>query len=153
MPNENSALTVAASVIGMVLGTAGFVMSILTYLRDRARVKVTLQWKMQNLKTGQSQGLVRITNIGRRPVFISSVALELPKGFKRRYLVKLETIGGTKLDEGEKPMGILIPYDGLEQYSKVWRKIRAYAEDSTGRQYHSSLPLKDAETPPWVKTA
>lgn len=135
----------------MLLGTAGFVMSILNYLRDRANVKIKLQWKMQNLQTGQSQGPIRITNAGRRPVFISIIALKLPKGFKHSHLVLTKSISGTKLGEGDEPMGILVPYEGLEQYSKVWRKIRAYAEDSTGKQYYSRLPRKDEETPPWVK--
>jgi hypothetical protein len=144
-------LSTAASILGMLLGTAGFVMSILTYLRDRARVKITLQWKMQNLQTSETKGLVRITNTGRRPVFISVVALTLPNGFEHTHLVLDESIGGKKLGESEKPLGILVPYDGLAQYSKSWRKMRAYAEDSTGKRYYSAFPERDAKTPPWVK--
>jgi len=147
----NNTLSMTASVLGMPLGTAGFAMSILTYLRDRAMVRITLQWKMQNTKTGETKGLVRVTNSGRRPVFISIVALEPPKGFDHTHLVLEQSIGGTKLGEGEKPMGVLFPYDGLEQYTEVWRKIRAYAEDSTGKRYYSSLPRKDAKAPPWVR--
>ena len=144
-------LSVIASLLGMLLGTAGFVMSILTYLRDRPRVKMTLLWNMRNMQTGQSQGLIRITNTGWRPVFISIVALELPKGFEHTHLVLDRSIGGTKLGEGEKPLGVFVPYDGLAQYSRVWRKMRAYAEDSTGKRYHSKFLPKDAEIPPWVK--
>ena len=144
-------LAITPSILGMLLGTAGFVMSILTYLRDRARVKITLQWNMQNTQTGQTKGLVRITNAGRRPVFISIVALELPREFEHTHLVLDQSIGGTKLGESEKPLGVLVPPDGLAQYSKCWRKIRAYAEDSTGKRYYSAFPKKDAKTPPWAK--
>jgi len=147
----NNSLSETASILGMLLGTAGFVMSILNYLRDRARVRITLQWKMQNIQAGQTKGLIRVTNSGRRPVFISIIALELPKGLDHTHLVLDQSIGGTKLGESEKPLGILVPYDGLEQYSNVWRKIRAYAEDSTGKRYYSPPPRKDAKTPPWVR--
>jgi hypothetical protein len=103
------------------------------------------------LQTGETKGLVRITNTGRRPVFISVIALTLSKGFEHTHLVLDESIGGKKLGESEKPLGIFVPYDGLAQYSKAWRKMRAYAEDSTGKRYYSKFPEKDAKTPPWVK--
>jgi hypothetical protein len=147
---EVNTLTLASSILGMVLGTAGFVMGVLNHLRDRAKVKLTLQWKMQSLETGEQRGLVRITNIGRRPVFISMVALELPKGHDHTHLILMKSLDGTKLGEGDRPMGVFVPYEGLAQYSKVWRKMRAYAEDSTGKQYHSKYPAKDTPTPPWV---
>ena len=41
-----SALATTGSILGMVLGTAGFTISVLNYLRDRPQVKVTLQWNM-----------------------------------------------------------------------------------------------------------
>lgn len=143
-------LSTTASIIGMILGTAGFVISVLVYLRDRAKVKVSLQWEMRNLQTGEARGLIRITNIGRRPVFISIVAIALPPGFEHAYLVMQDSIAGKKLDEGEKPLGVFVPYERLAQYSRVWRKMRACAEDSTGKRYHSAYPAKDAKTPPWV---
>jgi hypothetical protein len=143
-------LTVASAILGMVLGTAGFIMGVLNYLRDRAKVKLTLKWKMQSLETGEQRGLVRITNTGRRPVFISIVALELPKGHDHTHLILMKSLDGTKLGEGDKPMGVFVPYEDLAQYSKVLREMRAYAEDSTGKRYHSKYPTKDTPTPPWV---
>ena len=53
------AITIVASILGMILGTAGFVMSVLSYLRDRPRVKVTLQWDMVDVTTREVRGLVR----------------------------------------------------------------------------------------------
>ena len=141
-----------ASILGMIFGTAGLVLGILNYLRDRAKVKVTLRWKMQNLETGETRGLIRVTNVNRRPVFISLVALELPKGFDHTHLVLMKALDGTKLSEGERPLAVWVAYEGLAQYSKVWRKIRAYTEDSTGKKYRSEFPAKDGPTPPWVTT-
>jgi hypothetical protein len=147
----NDGLTATASILGMLLGTAGFVMSILNYLRDRAKVKITLRWNMRIVETGELMGLVRVTNIGRRPVFISVVALEVPKGFEYPYLLLKQSIQGTKLGESEKPLGLPVSYGSLSPYSKVWRKMRAYAEDSTGKRYYSKFPAKGVETPSWVK--
>jgi hypothetical protein len=74
-------LSVTASILGMVFGTAGLVLGVLNYLRDRAKVKVTLRWKMQNVQTGETRGLIRVTNVGRRPVFISLVGSRTAEGF------------------------------------------------------------------------
>lgn len=71
-----SALATTGSILGMVLGTAGVTISVLNYLRDRPQVKVTLQWNMVDPNTGEVRGLVRITNTGRRAVYICIAALE-----------------------------------------------------------------------------
>lgn len=143
-------LSNCAAVLGMVLGTAGFVMSLLNYLRDRPRVRVTLNWNMANTQTREMMGLVKVVNTGRRPVFISIVALELPDGFRHTHLILNDSIPGKKLCEGDAPAGFLVKYDGLEQYSKVWRKIRAYVEDSAGGEYYSEKIDKE-KTPSWVR--
>jgi hypothetical protein len=90
----------AASILGMLLGTAGFVLSVFNYLRDRPCLTVTLQWNMKNLGTGETKGLICVTNTGRRPVFISIVALELPKGFPHTHIILEQSIEGKKLGEG-----------------------------------------------------
>ena len=108
-------------------------------------------WDMANTKTGERKGLVRVYNIGRRPVFISIVALELPKGSPHDFLVIAKSLSGTNVEEGSAPLGPFVPDDGrLEPYKSVWRKIRAYAEDSAGKKYRSAYPAKDAKTPPWA---
>jgi hypothetical protein len=45
-PSSPSAITQVAALLGMVLGTAGLVISLMNYLRDRPRVKVRLKWDM-----------------------------------------------------------------------------------------------------------
>jgi hypothetical protein len=46
IPHYVTILTALAAMVGMVLGTAGFVMSVMNYLRDRPKVKVFLKWDM-----------------------------------------------------------------------------------------------------------
>ena len=70
-----------AAFLGMVLGTAGFSISLMNYLRDKPRILVTLQWDMANTNTEALMGLARVTNVGRRPIFISVCGAQVPKGF------------------------------------------------------------------------
>jgi hypothetical protein len=144
-------LSDVAAIIGMVLGTAGFVTSVLSYFRDRPVVKVTLKWNMQQAGTEKVSGVVRVTNLGRRPVFIGAVALLVPKGFKDSHLLLMESIPGKKLSEGDGPAGYLVNYDGLEKYAEKWRDVRGSAEDSAGRTYVSKK-LPERDIPSWAKT-
>jgi len=137
------------AIIGMVLGTAGFAMSWMSYLRDRPRIRVWLKWDMTDTATGKQIGLIRVTNFGRRPIFTSVVALELPKGFNHSHLVIRNSIQGQKLAEGDAPAVFVVNYENLKQYSGVWRKIRAYAEDSAGKKYWSKQ-VERAHVPSWA---
>lgn len=143
-------LSDVAAILGMVLGTAGFIMAFLNYLRDRPKVKVTLKWDMKEPRGGQIAGVVRVANLGRRPVFISIVALQVPDGFKYSHLVLKESIPGQKLSEGDAPAGFLANYDGLKQYAAKWRDVRGYAEDSAGGKYLSKK-LPKTDVPSWAK--
>ena len=68
----------------------------------------------------------------------------LSKGFEHTHLVLKESIPGQKLSEGDAPAGFLVNYEGLWQYSKNWRDMRAYTEDSAGGKYVSKkLPKSD----------
>src|SRR6266700_2689712 len=108
-----TAISMTAAVLGMILGTAGFTISLMNYLRDRPRVRLTLKWDMTELGTGRLFGLVKVTNVGRRPVFISAVALELPPGFKHSHLILNNSIAGTKLSEGDQPIVHSVSYTDL----------------------------------------
>jgi hypothetical protein len=119
---------------------------------------VTLKWDMAvtNNPTYDPKkrwGIVRVTNIGRRPVHLAVVALKLPKsfasaaGFEHTHLLFPDSLGGKKLAEGDPPAGFVVSQDDLKQYSTVWRHIHAIAEDSTGKTYKSR---RVSTRPSWV---
>lgn len=91
-----------AAVLGMIFGTAGLVLGVLNYARDRARVRVILQWDMRTAgKDQRLQAVMTVANVGRRPVFITKAAIHLPKRYKPRYLIHRDSLIGKKLGEGD----------------------------------------------------
>jgi hypothetical protein len=154
-PSTPSAITQIAALLGMVLGTAGFTISLMNYLRDRPRITVRLKWDMSvtdnpHYDTRKKWGVVTVTNVGRRPVFISIAALTVPKGFEMTHLILSESASGKKLSEGDAPARFMVNQDDLEKYRDAWREVRAYVEDSTTKQYRSKK-LSKSETPSWAR--
>jgi hypothetical protein len=143
-------LSELAAILGMGLGTAGFVMGLLSYLRDRPKVKVVLKWDMTEVHTNAVIGLLTVTNVGRRPIYISIAALKLPKGSEYTHLILKESIQGAKLSEGDAPATFIITYDKLGQYSKRWRDVCGYVEDSARKRYVSKQ-LPKSPVPSWAK--
>jgi hypothetical protein len=82
--------------------------------------------------------------------FVSLAGIEVPPPFENLDLVLNDSIAGTKLHEGDRPVGYWINHDALAQYSKIWRKMTAFAEDSTGKRYVSSYPAAKEKPPRWV---
>jgi hypothetical protein len=154
--SSKDVITIIASITGMVLGTAGFVLSLVNYFRDRAKIRVRLQWDMAvtpgdpRYDPRKKYAVISVLNIGRRPVYLGAVALRLPKGFKATHLLAPEAIGGKKLEEGGPPMIVTLQQDNLEEYSKQWREVRAYVELSTGKTYLSKK-LHKLSRPSWAK--
>jgi len=145
--NTPQVVSLVTGILGAVLGSAALAVSILTYLRDRPQLKVTLQWDTEEVNTGRKMGVVRVTNVGRRPAHVGAVALVLPKKYTHSHLILNKSIQGKRLDEGDRPEGFMVNYDGLAQYKSDWDKIRAMAEDSTGKAYYSDFPKKK---PSWA---
>jgi hypothetical protein len=152
-------VTLITAICGVVFGFGALLLSILNYFRDRPKLVVTLKWDMAvtdnpTYDPKKSWGLVRITNVGRRPVHLAVVALKLPKtfktpkGFEHAHLLLADSIGGKKLTEGDPPAVFVVNQDDLAIYSTVWQSIRAIAEDSTGKIYKSK---KVSKRPSWVK--
>src|SRR5437867_336059 len=106
-------LTDITATLGAVFGTSGLVLGILNYLRDRPKVKVLLQWNMLVLPSDRECALVTVTNVGRRPVFISHVCLVMPKHYGGNVLLLRDSIEGRKLSEGDPPANFMFPYDRL----------------------------------------
>lgn len=143
-------LTDVASLVGVIFGLSGLVLGILNYLRDRGNVTVSLEWD-RNLMNAPGYdesklwGVVTVTHIGRRPIYISHAAIKLPQ--PSEYLLLSEGIKGEKLSEGDPPRYFMVNQAGLEKYASVWHKLRAQVSDTTGKVYLSS---KVKTKPSWA---
>ena len=150
-------LSEAVSVIGLVFGVSGFVLGVLNYLRDRHKVVVSLQWDLDVTEGSgydhtRKWGLIRVTNVGRRPTYVSHVALKLPKGYDHTHLVIMGGVVGKKLTEGDPSETYLVDQAGMERYAKDWKSIIAQVNDSTGKTWYSKK-LKSKEIPSWAQAS
>jgi hypothetical protein len=153
---SDSVITRLTALTGAFTGIAALVLSITNYLRDNPKLKVTLLWDMSVMDNPRYDrtklwGLVTVANVGRRPTYIRVANLKLPKGYEHSHLVLGEGIAGTRLAEGDAPTMFVVAQDGLAEYAKDWRRIRAAVYDSAGREYLSPRkPSKDF-APSWAK--
>lgn len=139
-------VTDTVAVLGLVSGVTGTVLGVMNFLRDRARVEVSLQWDMKSFGDPQyaedkSWGVVSVTNVGRRTIHVSHVALRLPKGFDGSHLLINSGIGGKTLAEGSPSEIYVVTQNDMEKYAGAWRKIVAQVSDSGG-QVWKSKPVK-----------
>jgi hypothetical protein len=142
------------SAIGLCFGLAGFVLGVLNYLRDRHKIDITLQWDLDvTPRSGydhtQRWGAIRVTNVGRRPSYISHVALKLPKGYDHSHLVIMGGISGKKLSEGDPTEVFVVTQEGMAAYAKDWRRVIAQVNDSAGKTWYSKAP-KANQKPSWA---
>jgi hypothetical protein len=141
-------LTTIAAIAGLVFGFTGFVLGILNYRRDRPKLIVRLSWTtsilVDHARRQVQLGRIYITNAGRRPVYITAAGVEEYYStytmIRRRNLKKTS---GRRLAEGDPPIILVVPNspemaDSFIERAAVWREIRAFVEDSTGRRYRSS---------------
>ena len=145
-------ITLIASILGITFSAVALTVSVLNYLRDRARVKVLLEWDLwvtpnPTFDPTKQWGSITVTNVGRRPVFITKVAVKMPKGAHPRYLVILDSMPGQRLSEGDSPQVQMVSQDDMRKVAHYWKRIRAVAFDSTGKEYQSK-PFK--KPPSWA---
>jgi hypothetical protein len=138
-------LTYITAIIGVILGSGSLALGIFNYLRDRPKIRIHLQWNMQMVGASFSQnepecGLITVTNTGRRPVYISHVCLILPKAYKNRFLILVDSVPGRKLAEGDPPASFIIRHDIQTEYANDLKRIRAQVSDSAGQVYMSKYP-------------
>ncbi len=151
-----------SAICGMIFGTAGLVTGIISlvvsffnYRRDKPNIAVSLQWDAETKQFTQDDnkqvwGHIFVTNRGRRPAYVTFVGLEYPN---ENIVINILTDGlnpiGQQLLEGGAPLKIKVPqYNGyLKKYSQNWRKVRAVANDSLGKQYKSK---KVDSKPSWA---
>ena len=106
-------------------------------------MEVSLQWDLDvvgdpKYDPDKKWGLITVTNVGRRPIHVSHVALRLPdERFGVSHLVIMEGIAGTTLNEGAPSATYVVSQDGMEEYASVWHLIRAQVSDAARREWIS----------------
>ena len=140
------------ALLGLIFGLIGTTIGVSNYFRDRAKVVVMLQWDM-SMTDGNPEnriGCVTITNIGRRAIFISHVALRLPKGNEISHFLIKGGLKGQKLSEEDPPAVFPVKQEGLDEYASKWQNIIAQISDSTGKVWVSKKVKKQ---PSWAIVA
>jgi len=135
---------------GSILGLIGTSLGLFNYFRDKGHIVILLQWDMAD--TGDDDptkriGCIKVTNTGRRAIFISHVALRLPKGEQNSHLLISSGLKGQKLSEGDPPAIFIVNQDDLNIYADKWQDVLAQVSDSTGKEWVSKKVL---ETPSWA---
>ena len=140
------------ALLGLIFGLIGTTIGVSNYFRDRAKVVVTLRWDMSMIDDDPENkiGCITVTNTGRRAIFISHVALRLPKGNEFSHFLIQGGLKGQKLSEGDSPAVFPVEQEGLEKYANQWRNIIAQVSDSTGKEWVSK---KVKQPPSWSKIA
>jgi len=142
-------ITEVVALLGLIFGLIGTIISLLNYWRDRAKVVVFLKWDMTATREIEEKtfGCITITNTGRRSIFISHVALRLPKGEEFSHFLIQGGLKGQTLSEGDAPAVFLVEQEGLDKYASNWHKIHAQVSDSTGKDWLSKKVIK---RPSWA---
>lgn len=141
-------------IVSLVFGVVGTTLGVLSFLRDRATIVVELQWDMSVTPgTGYDHtkkwGLIKIANVGRRPIYVSHVALRLPRDADYSYIVIADGIAGTTLKEGDPAKVHLVDQSELGRYKNHWRDMVAQVSDISGREWRSRKLPKD-KRPSWA---
>lgn len=125
--------------LGLIFGLVGTMIGVFNYLRDRCRVVVLLQWDMAITGDDATKrfACITVTNVGRRAVYISHVALRLPKGEEISHFLFRDGLKGQKLSEGDPPAIFYADQSGLEAYVGKRQAIVAQVSDSTGKEWVS----------------
>ena len=149
-------LTQVTALTGAFTGISALVLSITNYLSDSPKIRVLLLWNMSITDNpvydrNKRWCLVTVANVGRRPIHVRIANLKLPKGHEHSHLVLNEGIAGKRLAEGDAPAIFIMSQDGMQEYSKDWRKIRAAVYDSAGREYLSPKKTGRDSAPSWVR--
>lgn len=136
----------ATALSGALLGAAGFTVGVANYIRDRPRLRVTLQFDMEGYSSLTNRGplvVVSVANTGRRPIYVSHVGLRPASRWKQPPKYKTLFVWGSqegrRLQEGDPPW--TVPGDQDEtvaSYARRCRRVRAFVIDSAGRVYRSS---------------
>jgi hypothetical protein len=152
-------VTALVAILSLMSGVIGTVLGVLNFLRDRAAaVEVSLPWDMSvtpgtGYDTNKKWGVITVANIGRRPIFVSHVAIRLPKNASIKggysHLVIPSGISGKTLTEGAPTERYVVTQDDLERYAAHWRGMVAQVSDASGRVWRSKR-LRSNQKPSWA---
>lgn len=135
----NMTISELTGLLGLIFGLIGTSIGVFNFWRDKGRLVVRLQWDMA--VTGEPDekrvGCITVTNTGRRAIFMSHVALRLPKGGEYSHFLIRKGLKGQKLSEGDPPAVFRIDQECLGLYANEWKNVRAQVSDSTGKEWIS----------------
>jgi hypothetical protein len=143
------------SLIGAITGPLGLVISLLVYFRDRAKVLVTLSFDMQGFgglpAVPEGYFVVRIHNVGRRPIYLSTAHITVPRWARKRlgatHLLLGSGLQGVTIAEGGAPQVVPTRQADLTRCAEIWPYVRAAVIDAAGRTYYSDWPTRK---PQWA---
>jgi hypothetical protein len=146
-------LTEFTALAGLVFGVIGAVLGVMSFMRDRVSLIVSLHWDWVVIDgyPGAPEhrvGVVRVQNTGRRPVFVSHVSIAT--GGRVKLLLK-QSMQGVKLGEGDGPLVFEVRQEGLQEYARNWWLLRAEVQDAAGRTWRS--PMLKGRPPSWASGA
>ena len=151
MQLANMTISELTGLLGLIFGLVGTSIGVFNFWRDKGKLVVRLQWDMAT--TGEPEekrvGCIIVTNAGRRAIFMSHVALKLPKGEEYSHFLIRDGLKGQKLSEGDPPSVFPVDQEGLGLYANDWKSVRAQVSDSTGKEW---LSKKVNTMPSWAKT-
>jgi hypothetical protein len=141
-------ITLGLAILGTVTGVVGTSLGVWSYRRDTARVKVSVSWDMSThppIKNDEQCGLLRIENVGRRPIFVSHAHIR-SENSKTVHLLP-QTIDGYRVSEGDKPVVVQVTQKGMEQFADEWKSVCIVVEGPNNAKYVSNFPDKK---PSWA---
>jgi len=135
-------ISAGVACVALLVSCVHALIAISNYRRDRHKIRVDLKWNAEStvFRGAKSEierlGHITVTNVGRRPVSIDFIGLHLPG--RKRVISWLETGEVVRLEEGSAPIVKKVHQDStLEPFVDKWKKIRASASDTAGREYRS----------------
>jgi len=131
----------SATVTGILLGVAGFALSIFNFLRDQAKLHVGLV-----LPPYFPSFSVEIANIGRRSAFVRSAGLR----FRDKRLSKWNELArkdiNRSLSEGDASISESFMFKDLHHF-REHSELQAFAVDLKGKMFLSKTTLKNHQFP------
>lgn len=118
----------------MLLGVAGFVLSLINFRRDKHHLRVALKWYVSGSPPNATSGYIRVWNDGRRPIQIAQGGLTVSDGEKPHYVpLHLFSLSQKIISESEfADFPFTLAEHGI---SDSWYNVGAFVQDYAGQQH------------------